>query len=403
MQMLVGGVILLAACQEVSGPIDTDSSRADPLNAVSVDQVALSRQLPSFGGMFLDETGRPNVYVTDMRDESRIRARLAAFALANGFDASDIQVLRSEFSFARLNDAFERATHAAMPLAGSVFTDLDEARNRIVVGVEQAGQVQGARAALARAGLEDGSYEVIVTEPIHQVATLRDKFDPTRGGIQIHFSQYVCTLGANVYDGTQRSFLTNSHCTAKQGGVESTVYYQPTSSVDGTVIATEVEDPTYFKGGACPRGKQCRYSDSSRALYSAARGSTLGAMAITSGPNNGSLEVTGTWSIAGKGAAVVGTVVNKVGRTTGWTQAAVTRTCVNTSVSGSNIMQLCQHWVQSNNATIVAGGDSGSTVWTGSSNITIVGLLWGGSSDNRTFIFSPINQVEQELGTLTFN
>jgi hypothetical protein len=401
MRVLAGGVVLLTACQEVSAPMDSDNNRAEP---VALDQVTLGRQLPSFGGVFLDETGRPNVYVTDMRDEGVVRSRLAAFAHERGFDPADIQVLRGEFSFARLNDAFERATHAAMPLAGSVFTDLDETRNRVVVGVERAGLVQGARAALARAGLEDGSYEVIVTEPIHQVATLRDRHDPTIGGIQIHFSQYVCTLGANVTSGTQRSFLTNSHCTAKQGGVENTVYYQPTSSVDGTVIATEVADPTYFRNGACPKGKLCRYSDSSRALYSNARASTLGSMAITDGVNTGSLNVAGTRSIVGKANnVVVGTVVNKVGRTTGWTQAPVSRTCVNTGVSGSNIMQLCQHWVQSSSATIVAGGDSGSTVWTGSSSITIVGLLWGGSSDNRTFIFSPIGQVEQELGTLTFN
>jgi hypothetical protein len=170
------------------------------------------------------------------------------------------------------------------------------------------------------------------------------------------------------------------------------------------VIATEVEDPTYRKGGQCPRGKKCRSSDSSRAAYSAARASSLGVIARTSGANNGSLTVTGTFAVAGKSNSVVtGTVVNKVGRTTGWTQAPVSRTCVNTSVLGSNIMQLCQHWVQSSSAVIVAGGDSGSSVWTGSSSVAIVGLLWGGSSDNRTFVFSPIAQVEQELGTLTVN
>jgi hypothetical protein len=74
---------------------------------------------------------------------------------------------------------------------------------------------------------------------------------------------------------------------------------------------------------------------------------------------------------------------------------------VNTGVQGSQILQLCQHWVQSSNTTIVGSGDSGSSVWTGSGSATLVGLLWGGSSDNRTFIFSPIGQIEQELGTLT--
>jgi len=90
--------------------------------------------------------------------------------------------------------------------------------------------------------------------------------------------------------------ITASHCTDRQGGVEGTQYFQPTSTVDPTVIAVEVEDPTYFKGGACPRGRKCRFSDSSRARYSASVASTRGSIAQTSGPNNGSLEVTGNFT-----------------------------------------------------------------------------------------------------------
>jgi hypothetical protein len=403
--VLVGSAVLMTACQDVWGPTGPDAT-VDQRGVVDEanGQAAVAREVPSFGGVFLNEAGRPTAYVTDLAAGDAVRSGLAGLAREQGFSPGDIVLLRGDFPYAQLSEAFARATHAVMPLAGSVFTDLDEARNRVVVGVEHVGLMASARAALARAGLAAGSYEVTVTDPIHPVATLRDEFDPTQGGIQIHFTQFLCTLGLNVNDGTQRSFLTNSHCTATQGGVESTVYYQPTSSVDGTVIATEVEDPTYFRNGACPRGRRCRYSDSSRALYSTAQASTLGAIAITSAPNTGSITVTGTRNVAGTSSSVVvGTTVSKVGRTTGWTQAGVSRTCVNTGVSGTNIVQLCQHWVQHGSATIVAGGDSGSSVWTGSTSATIVGLLWGGSSDNRTFVFSPIGQVQQELGTMTVN
>jgi hypothetical protein len=399
--VLAGSALLLAACQdtEPTGPLTPQAAIA---SADLSEQAAVAQQVAAFGGFFIDEAGRPSVYVTDMAQAERVRQSVAGLAAEQGYAADQIVVLQAAFPYAQLQQAFDRATHAVMPLAGSVFTDLDETRNRIVVGVERATLVRGAEQALARAGLTAGSYEVIVTDPIHQVATLRDKFDPTVGGIQIHFSQYVCTLGFNSTDNSgERSFITNSHCTATQGGVEGTVYYQPTSSVDGTVIATEREDPQYFRNGACPRGKKCRYSDSSRAQYSAARSSSLGRIAITSGANNGSLTVAGTATVAGKGSASVGTTVNKVGRTTGWTQAAVTRTCVNTAVSGSNIMQLCQSWVESNK-TLVGGGDSGSGVWTGStSSASIVGILWGGNSSGTTFIFSPMNQIDQELGAQT--
>lgn len=402
--LIAGSALVLFACSEAPEPMAPDGvpQAARVPGQTGTDQAELARQIPEFGGFFLDEQGRPTAYVTNTARAEAVRGQLGALARSQGFAPEDIVFQQARYSWAQLDRGFERATHAAMPLAGSVFTDLDEARNLVVVGVEHAGLVNGARAALAAAGLEAGSYDVIVTPPIHQAATLRDRFATTQGGIQIHFTQYLCTMGANVYDDTQRSFITNSHCTATQGGVENTAYYQPTSSVDGTVIANEVEDPVYTKGGTCPRGKKCRRSDSSRALYTGARPSADD-IALTSGPNNGSLAVTGAVDVAGKSNnVVVGTVVNKVGRTTGWTQAAVSRTCVNTGVQGSQILQLCQHWVQSSAATIVGSGDSGSGVWTGnSSSATLVGLLWGGSSDNRTFIFSPMSGIEAELGPLT--
>ena len=298
--------------------------------------------------------------------------------------------------------AFDRASAEVLALPGTVFADYDERIGRLVFGVENRDVIPAVQSALTRIGLGRATYDVVVTDPILPMVSLRQRWRPTRGGIQIHFGQYLCTMGFNAYDGAQRSFITNSHCTNTQGGVESTQYYQPTSSVDGTVIAVEVEDPVYFKGGVCPRGKKCRYSDASRALYNSGTESSLGLIARTSGPNNGSLEVTGTFSIAGTGIASDGATVNKVGRTTGWTQGKVTRTCVNTSVSGSQIMQLCQTFVE-HTSQIVAGGDSGSQVWVdaGSGNVTLVGLLWGGNSSGTQFVYSPIGQVQDEIGTLT--
>ena len=294
-------------------------------------------------------------------------------------------------------DRLTRATHAAFGVAGAVFVDDDESIGKVVVGVENANAARGVRAAMAAAGFDAGSYEVMVTAPVRQLATLRDNFRPTIGGIQIHFTQYVCTLGFNVTHAAtnERSFITNSHCTATQGGTEGTVYYQASSSTS-PVVATEVDDPQYFKGGVCPRGKKCRYSDSSRALYNSNADSDNGGTALTTGANNGSLTYQSTFQLAGKATAGVGTYVNKVGRTTGWTRGQVTRTCVNTGVTGSQVMQLCQSWVKAG----VDGGDSGSPVFDDSNRL--IGILWGGSG-TTDFIFSPISQIEQELGSLSIS
>ena len=302
---------------------------------------------------------------------------------------------------------FAQASPEVLALPDTVFAYVDEDGGRLVFGVEHAAAEAAVRATLARLGIPATAFTIKETAPIYQLATLRDRWRPTINGVQIHFSNYLCSLGFNADDGGERSFVTASHCTDRQGSVEGTQYFQPTSTIDPTVIATEVEDPNYFRGGPCPRGRKCRFSDSSRALYSTSVASSRGSIAQTSGPNNGSLTVTGTFSITSQDNTTsrfaTGTTVNKVGRTTGWTQGNVTATCVDTNVSGSNITQLCQTFVENpNGAVVVQGGDSGSGVFrlTGSSTAQLVGILWGGNGDGTLFVFSPLKQVEDELGPL---
>lgn len=47
-------------------------------------------------------------------------------------------------------------------------------------------------------------------------------------------------------------------------------------------------------------------------------------------------------------------------------------------------------------------GDSGSPVfrWLGD-DVELAGILWGGTDDGTLFAFSPLDQVEEELGALT--
>jgi hypothetical protein len=302
----------------------------------------------------------------------------------------------------RLTALFSKASPAVMALGGTVFADHDERANKLVFGVENANAIPGVSRALAALGASSGDYAIVVTEPIRQLqaVTLQSRFRPTQAGSQIHFGQYVCTMGFNVDHAGGRSFITNSHCTNTQGGTEGTTYAQPTRTVDPTVIATEAADPAYFKGGVCPRGKLCRYSDASRALYSSTVASNRGDILKTTGANNGSLTVAGVFAVTSQDNTTsnfgIGTVLNKVGRTTGWSQGPVSRTCVNTNVSASRIHQLCQTFVDAN----VAGGDSGSPVFkiTSGDNVELVGILWGGGTGY--YVMSPLKQIVQELGAL---
>ena len=305
----------------------------------------------------------------------------------------------------RLAQLFARTSPAVMALGGTVFADNDEAAGKLVFGVENANAAGGVQRALQALGVSQADYRVVVTEPIQNMAGLRDRWRPTRGGIQIHFGNYLCTLGFNVDHAGARSFITNSHCTNQQGGTEGTTYYQPLSSVDPTVIATEAADPEYGSLAGCSRGKKCRYSDASRALYaSSSVESDRGIIGKTSAANSGSLEVTGDFTVTAQNNSSTnysGTV-NKVGRTTGWTQGNVSNTCVTVNVSGTNIQQLCQTLVQKSGTVLVQGGDSGSPVFQLSGdNATLIGILWGGNSSGDLFVFSPLKNIQDELGGLT--
>ena len=398
-------VLGLAACQDNSDPTNPDLQAArggipgpDLPSAAEFD-----RRVPGFGGYYLAADGTPTVYLTRGADRRPAETLLAGYNTSRGQAASAVRVVEAQYNWKQLQRWQDNASVEALDVAGAVFVDNDETTNRILIGVDNMGAAGQVRAAAARAGVPAGAIEVRQVAPVVPVASLQNVVDrPVRAGVQINFPGYLCSLGFNANSGTQRTFITASHCTTKQGGVENTPYYQPLQSVNGTVIATEVADPVYVKGGpGCPKGKNCRYSDASRANYANAANQALGQIARTSAANNNSLEITGTFTIGSDdcsttgGCLPVGTVVNKVGRTTGWTSGPITNTCVNTGVQGTRFVQLCQTFVSAG----VAGGDSGSDVFQGTgTSVKLVGILWGGAGSS--FVFSPFGNVVRELGAL---
>jgi hypothetical protein len=338
-----------------------------------------------------------------VRKQFRIWAmvlRLAVVTCAPNLQAQNLNGRAMEALHERLLPVFE--------LAGVVYTDADESTGRLTVGVMDRDVAGLVRERLPALGISSQIVDFVETEPIMQVTTLRDQVRPVVGGLQIRWSNYLCTLGFPAYRNGVLGFVTNSHCSTKQGSVDGTNYYQPLNQVDAEFIGTEIADPPFFKGGKeCPRGKQCRYSDSIFSQGASGASFDLAKIAKTDGVNTGSLTIANSgaarFTIVEKGTATLGAVVNKVGRTTGWTQGKITNKCANVAVSGTNILNLCQDIVQNTSAKIVEGGDSGSKVFVTVSgdSVRLVGLLWGGNSAGTLFVYSPIENVERELGTLT--
>ena len=415
---------VLAACDRISEPLGPDGLAGGAslqVAAVSADptpdQMAVARAVPGFGGYFIDASGAPTVYLTDAAQRPAAEAALAGFLASFGWSAPDLRVRPAQYDYAQL-DTWDRGSWArALALPGAVFSDIDEGSNRLRFGGVDAAAVASIVNTLLSLGVPASAVDVQVTAPVLPTATLRDKIRPPHGGLQIQFFASpvsplvsVCTLGFNaVRDGVQ-SFITNSHCTSVQGGVESTQYWQPLNGAT-THVGTEIKDPVYFSGAPCPAGRVCRYSDAAMAQYDSAslaslgkisrttsRGTTLGSITFAT-PDN--FDIFNVWGYTGGfSGPFVGQFLDKVGRTTGWTGGQMTASCVNTNVSGTNITQLCQNFVSAG----VGGGDSGSPVfdsnaWAGQwLAVNLYGILWGGNAGGTLFVFSPMPSVISELG-----
>ncbi len=306
----------------------------------------------------------------------------------------------AERSHAKLIPVFE--------IPSVVYTDVDENTGRFEVGVENEIEFDKVKKKLDQLGISRSDVDIVVSMPIIPVATLKDNVRPLHGGLQIAFTNFLCTLGFNGVRSGVEGFVVNSHCTTKRSSVEGTTHYQPTVAASN-LIGTEIVDPRFFSGGMCPKGKKCRYSDSAYDKRASGVSADIGFIERIDSTNTGSLNIIGNFRIVSEAPnnAVVGKFVNKIGRTTGWTQGQVTKSCAHTAVSGTNIVLLCQDWVSAN-VVLVGAGDSGSPVFTISNlpnehDVELNGILWGGTSDGKIFVYSPMVNVQKtsELGPIS--
>lgn len=422
--LLVGAVLLTAACQDAREPTAPDPT-APSLSVAQVaqdsnpSQMAVAQVVPGFGGYFLDGSGRPAVYLTDPAQRPVAEQALAAFIASRDFTASDLRVIQGDYTWVQLDAWYRQARPGAFSVAGIILGDVDEGSNRLRFGVADLGAVAGVQAALTAVGAPAAAATVERRAAFTTVATLRDRIRPTIGGIQINFFptpagtpgvSLICTLGFNAERFGVPSFITNSHCSNVEGGEETpTEYYQNLrTGLAANFIGVEVDDPHWTSqlNLDCPPPLACRYSDALRAEYAAGVENTLGRIArvdeITTSLDDQVHTIDGFFRIrAERPDPIQGEVANKVGRTTGWTRGTTTGTCVDVLALGTNHIRLCQAIV----GALVDGGDSGSPVFFqrgNQSNVTLLGILWGGSVDeaNPEFVYSPMSGIERELGNL---
>ena len=166
----VAVLALAAACSDVSTPPTT--TQGPTVQAQAPRQEGLATRIPGFGGYFLDH-GIPTVYLTDVTKRGDVEAALGGFARVRGLGASDIRVIQGQYSYKDLDTWHRAVTLDAFEIPGVVYTDLDEASNRVVIGALPGSSVGRLHSLAAKLGVPAGAVEIREAEEMIPMATLR--------------------------------------------------------------------------------------------------------------------------------------------------------------------------------------------------------------------------------------
>lgn len=420
----------------------------------------VARLVPDFGGMSVDEDEQAlDVYLLDPSAE-KVAAVASAITQVFGpiVPAGGIRALEAQYGFSQLRGWYRALVGPILSIAGVVVTDIDEAANRLAIGIETPAAEPQIGEALSELGIPSDAVVITLMEPIEPLGhTLRDVQSPRRGGYQIGrlinntagFGLVTPTLGFNATRGGVPGFVTNSHNTQvfwnldTNGGFPPADFYQALYS-PAEWVGTEAVDTQAFPCAApYPSGHWCRYSDSAFVRYNTGVAYDPGIIGKTTAPTVLSptsashvltVDHTAAFTIisAPTQPYLAGLRLHKVGRTTGWTTGMITSTCVdyvqtNPFIHPGTTVRPCQYVLADFPFGLATFGDSGSPVFRlvdpHCGYVELYGIAWGGGSFfvppapwsggsvGRVLAFSPIGgvpfqqsgvQSPQDLGSLSY-
>lgn len=187
------------------------------------DQLAqVASKVPGFAGFTVFEETETKIEMTvlstrsDWGVVSQVQQGLRE-EFGHEFGATSFRISKVDYSFAQLKGWHDQLRAKVLSLPGVVHADLDEAKNRLSIGVETlTSSARAVEAEIARSGVPREG--VIIEEIPPVVQELRSYRRPTLGGLQIqwyNFSDdrvYICSLGVHAVRRGVQGFVTNAHC-----------------------------------------------------------------------------------------------------------------------------------------------------------------------------------------------
>jgi streptogrisin D len=338
--LTVGAVLAAPAAQAAPKPSGPDNATAKAARAAAAVTKKLGKDVTA--GSYLDRsTGKMVVAITRSSDAATVRAAGVTPKL----------VTRSSAQLGTVDTALRAAR------VGGTAWGVDPVADQVVVSADST--VTGARLAKVESVVNHSGGAARLRKVAGRFGTR------IAGGDAIWGSQYRCSLGFNVTNGSGTYFLTAGHC----GNVEPYWYDTPGDYIGNTVDSRFPGDDFAIVqyGGSVP-------ADGSVDLY------------------NGT-----TRDITGSADAYVGESVTRSGSTSGVHGGTVQALNVTVDYGSEGIVY---GLIQTN--VCAEPGDSGGSLFDGN---TAIGLTSGGSGDcssGGTTFFQPVTEALNTYGVWVF-
>ena len=419
--------------------------------------LALGREIPGFGGFYYEpgEGGgaedRLVLAVTEAGASDLPMARKAVLTALGHFapptaDAPEMLHRVVEHTFLEMAEHRARLRPRLFAMDEVVSLSVDEKFNRIKVGVTDLAFASAVAAVAAGLGVPEAMLEIVRDSPVEHLAAtaagssgspspapadwpraLTDRIPDRRlaGGYEAgnpRGKAGACTIGfttvSSVWterEGRTKGFVSASHCTHtphEPDDADKSYWTQPLDESSGSgeskvgLVGEELWDPEPER---CEQG-ECRHADAAlmevdedsagiafgkiaRTMGAQERCGGLGGCELRIDPDNPTFTI-----IFERPSPLVGRSVHKVGRTTGWTYGKVAESCVDgRDILGTWIY--CSHKLE----LFADGGDSGAPVFMfdwfdrDSTEVHLVGIVWGYDPDDATILISSMYQIRKEF------
>lgn len=128
-----------------------------------IEQVA-----PGFGGMFIDSDGRLTVYLLDSSQLPAAGAAIESVFGPETIPAAGLRAAAGQYTVSQLA-AWTQQAARVMELPGVTLVDLDEARNRVAIGVDDISKAQEVAQILASMDVPIAAVVIETTDSIRPV------------------------------------------------------------------------------------------------------------------------------------------------------------------------------------------------------------------------------------------